>query len=298
MTDDALVRIAGELYAGPLASFIAERNARAKDEDDPALSAAISAFRKPSLAAWVVNVFARERPDELGEALTLAAELRDAQADLDAPALAKLGRERRALTRRLAQEASELATARGGRITAATLDAVQQTISSAFFDEGASTAVASGRLIREIEASGGDAVDVEGVVAGGAAPGGAVVGVGVAGGRERGGTPADELAARRRRRRAEKVLADAADAVRAAERARDAADGAVGRAKRHVDELAAEVGDLEKRLVRARREADRARTDADTARNRADAAAADVRAASDALDAARADLDDLRPWGP
>lgn len=111
MTGPTFEEIAAELYAGPLEAFVSSRKARAA-EADASLAPRILALRKPSIAAWVVNVFAQERAVQLGEALTLARELREAQEDLDAVALAKLGRERRALTRKLAQAAGELASSR------------------------------------------------------------------------------------------------------------------------------------------------------------------------------------------
>ena len=132
MAAPTLDDIAAALYAGPPEEFTAARNARAKDLDDRALAAEVKALRKPAVAAWVVNVLAQARAAQLGQALALAAELREAQADLDAAALAKLGRERRALTRRLAETAADLAGSRGERVTAATRDAVEQTISAAF----------------------------------------------------------------------------------------------------------------------------------------------------------------------
>ena len=132
MTAPTLDDIAAALYAGPPEEFTTARNARAKGLDDRVLAAEVKALRKPAVAAWVVNVFAQERAAQLGEALALAAELREAQEDLDAAALAKLRGERRAVTRRLGDAAA---------------------------------AVASGRLVRALEPS-GNADDLREAVAG------------------------------------------------------------------------------------------------------------------------------------
>ena len=167
--DSELADIAVTLYTGSPTEFTTARNARAADTDDPALATRIRALKKPSVAAWVVNVFAHERSSQLEEALLLAEELRKAQADLDARALAQLGRDRRALTNRLAADAAELAEARGQRITASTREAVQQTISAAFFDPTAAAAVASARLVRELEPAGTFA-DIADSIVGGALP--------------------------------------------------------------------------------------------------------------------------------
>ena len=280
MADETVDSIAADLYSGPPAEFVSARDAQAKETADPALSAQIKALRKPSVAAWVVNVFARERADQLAEALQLAAELREAQDDLDAATLSKLGRERRALTRRLAQGAAELATARGERVTPATLDAVQQTLSAAFFDPDAAAAVASGRLIRDLEPSG--TVDLGAVVAGGApaAP-------------TPRSAPADEVGARRRRREAERTLREAEKTRDQAERAHVKAEKAHADAGHRAAELTTRIAELEAALAKARSEAEQAESDARSAEEREAASAEELRAASQAVAEAQDALDQL-----
>lgn len=269
-----LETIAAELYAGPPDDFIATRNARAKDAGDPALSAAIRALRKPSVAAWVVNLFARERAARLDQALQLAAELREAQEDLDAATLSQLGRQRRALTAQLATEAASLAVAQGGRVTDTTREAVRQTISAAFFDAGAAAAVASGRLVRDLEPTG--SFDLDAAVGGGR-PDAPVV-----------ATPsADEVGARRRRRDAERALREAEKAHdRAVREDRRAADDAQ-EAEERIDRLVKRIAELEDELERARHDATQAKRDARAAADRREQAAADAAATADALDQAR-----------
>jgi hypothetical protein len=278
--DSTLLEVAAELYAGPPEEFVATRNARARSAADRALAEQITALRKPTAAAWVVNVFASERATQLGEALQLAAELREAQDDLDAAALAELGRQRRALTTKLASEAAALAKGRGARVTDATLEAVRQTISAAFFDPDAAAAVASGRLVRDLEPA--ESVDFGSVVGGGApeAPASAP-------------EPVDELRARREMRKAEKAVHDAeqahARATRDAQKAEKDARDAAERAER----ARARIAELEKELAHARVDADSAEEEVATAKERRDgaaeraaeteAAAADAKAALDAL---------------
>lgn len=281
MAAPTLDDIAAALYAGPPDEFTTARNAQAKELDDRALSAEVKALRKPSVAAWVVNVFAQERAAQLGEALALAAELREAQDDLDAPALAKLGRERRALTRRLAETAADLAGSRGERVTPATRDAVEHTISAAFFDPDAAAAVASGRLIRALEPS-GSTDDIRDAVAGtlptlGPPP-------------ER---PADELQERRKRRDAERQVAAAEKDLAAAERALAKEDDAVQALSARAEELADGIAELEAQLEKLHQEADRVERDRPAAEKRRTAAAERKDAAADAVEAAREALDDL-----
>lgn len=261
-TDADLVAIAAELYSGPLADFTAIRNTRARATEDAALATDIRALRKPSVAAWVVNVFARERAAQLEEALALAADLREAQADLDARALARLGRDRRALTARLAAAAADLASARGERVTASTRDAVQQTISAAFFDPDAAAAVASGRLVRELEPAGTFA-DVMDTIVGGGAPSAPEVP----------SPPADEVAARRERKNAERALHEAEQARDRLSRERADAARTATSAKTGVTDLASRETELERELAQVRRDLGPAQSAARSAEDALDAAA-------------------------
>jgi len=272
--------IAAELYSGAPGDFVSARNARAKQMADVDVAARIRALRKPTTAAWVVNLFAQERAQQLQEALQLAAALREAQADLDAPTLAKLSRDRRALTGRLAEDAAELARARGAHITAATLDAVQRTISAAFFDPGAAAAVASGRLTTDLDIGDGTTpLDPSTVVAGDVEDAPAA--------QER---PDDEVAAMRARRRAQQALKEAERARDAAEREHAATLRALHDASRRAEQIAARIDELEEGLKTAREsahavattlagaEAEEQRAAAELARR--EAAVAEVRAAS------------------
>jgi chromosome segregation ATPase len=281
MVDPTLEDIARELCAGPPEDFVSARNARAKETDDAALAGEIRALRKPSIAAWVVNVFAQERSEQLGQALQLAADLREAQEDLDAPALAKLGRERRQLTRKLAETAADLAGSRGERITPTTLEAVQQTISAAFFDPDAAAAVASGRLVRALEPT-ASADDVRDAVAGelmALAPSPT--------------RPADELQARRLRREAEKRVATAEKELATAERDLAKQDKALDALKARSEELSDEEADLEARLAKLRTEAERLRKDEPGVEAQRAEAAERVDAAADEVDDARRVVEEL-----
>jgi len=239
-------------------------------------------LKKPSVAAWVVNLFAHERSSQLGEALLLAEELREAQADLDARALAQLGRDRRALTHRLAADAAELAEARGQRITASTREAVQQTISAAFFDPTAAAAVASARLVRELEPAGTFADIADSIVGGGVPDAPAVI-----------AKPLDEVKARRERRDAERTVREAERTHDRVVREAATTDRALRDASVRVDELTHREQELEAELAKVRRDAKRARGEAEKAETEQEALAQRVRDAEDDLRAAREALDGL-----
>ena len=280
MTD--LETIAADLYAGPPGDFVSSRNARAKEVDDADLAGRIKALRKPSVSAWVVNVFARERAQQLGEALRLADELREAQADVDAVTLARLTRERRALTNRLASDAAALATARGERVTAATLEAVQQTITAAFFDASAAAAVASGRLVHELEPAAEFPLDLDTVVGGGAphAP-------------EAPPVPVDEVKARRELRKAQSALHDAEQAHARAGRDLAAADRDVRDAANRAVQADARIARLEAELAAARAAVVNARDEATTAEDHQAQAADHAATTEKAVEAARRALSRL-----
>lgn len=273
--------IAGELYVTPLAEFIAARNARAADASDSTLAAEIRALKKPSVAAWIVNVFAQERASQLEEALHLADELREAQEDLDARALAQLGRDRRALTNRLAAAAAELAETRGGRVTASTREAVQQTITAAFFDPVAAVAVASGRLLRELEPSGVFDEGADALVGGGAPelP-------------DTAAAPRDEVKARRERREAERALRAAEQSRERAVRDAASADRSLRAASLRVEELDRREREVEAELVSIRRDATRARAALEEADAEQAARARSVEDAEAAVEHARRGIED------
>lgn len=281
MAGPTFEEIAAALYAGPPESFVSSRKARAESVDDRELATRIRALRKPSVAAWVVNLFAQERAGQLGEALQLAAELREAQDDLDAPALAKLGRERRALTRRLAEMAAELAGSRGEKITSATREAVEGSISAAFFDPAAAGAVASGRLMRAIEAS-ASSDDIRDAVVGEIPELESVP-----------QRPPDELQARRLRRDTERLLASAEKEHKAAERALAKQDAALQDLQKRAAELAKGVAELEAQLARTRAEAERVDKDLQQAKDRQADARQQSEAAAGAVTRAQKALEEL-----
>ncbi|HWK77335.1 transposase [Microbacterium sp.] len=273
--------IAAGLYALPPKEFTAARDARAKQLADAALAKQVRALRKPLLAAWVVNLFAREQTAALRGALELASELREAQDDLDARALSALGRQRRALVRALAQQASELARARGEKITQATTDAVEQTLNAAMFHADAALAVASGRLIRPLDAASDDDADWVDAVAGS-------LDAGAAASAER---PADEVAARRARKTAEGELRTAESALAQAERENDALERKWTTASEHADRAVERVAELEAELARVKNDATRHAKDRDALDGRRVEARGRVDEAKRAVQDAQAVLD-------
>ena len=260
--DDAaqLDAIAVELYALPPDDFTSARNARAAAADR-SLAARVKTLRKPTAAAWAVDLLARD--GQLAEALELAGALREAQDDLDGAELARLSRQRRALVAALATQAVDLAAERGVSVSASARADVEKTINAAVMDAAAAAAVMTARLVRPLEASGFDAVDVSDAV------GGSLPGVPDAPAPTR-----DDLAERRARKEAERAVREAERAAGEADRELAKIDAKLTKARERADHLRERIDDLHAEL--ARFEADAEKADRETQRlddERTDAAA-------------------------
>lgn len=236
--------VADELYALPPDEFTAARNVRANQADRP-LAAQIKALRKPTAAAWAVGLLARE--GQLGDALELSAALREAQDDLDAAELNRLGRQRRALVAALAAQAADLAAAKGVTVSASARTEVEKTINAAVMDAAAAAAVMTGRLVRTLEATGLEPVDLTDAV------GGSVPGVPDAPAPSR-----DDLAERRARKAAERELREAERAAGEADRELAKIDAKLVKARERTDHLRERVDDLRAELARFEADAEKA----------------------------------------
>ena len=167
MAEAELLEIADELYAAPMADFTPLRDARAKElkADKSPLAAAVKALKKPSMAAWVVNLLVRREAEQVEQVLAVGAALREAQAKLEGQQLRELTRQRRQVTAAVTARARSTAAAEGVRVTQAVADQVEATLTAAMLDAGAADAVRSGLLVASLAATGVDAVDVAAAVA-------------------------------------------------------------------------------------------------------------------------------------
>jgi hypothetical protein len=295
MADAELLTIADELYAVPLADFTPARDARAKElkADKPA-AAAVKALRKPSVAAWVVNLLVRREAEQVAQVLAVGDALREAQATLDAGELRALTRQRRQLTSAVTARARAVAAEEGVRVTQAVADQVEATLTAAMLDAGAAAAVRSGMLVAALSATGVEAVDVAAAVAVPEALGF------TASPREPAPAPKPDLHVvpeepdERARREAEEALATAEAALAKATAAARAAEEAVSALEARSLQLQAEMEQLRRRLAEletASEENDEELAEAEDARSEAGSVLA---AATKDRDAARAALDKLR----
>ncbi|PZE27013.1 hypothetical protein [Curtobacterium sp. MCLR17_055] len=157
--------VARELLLVAPQDFVAERTARqrAVRKDDRALATAVGKLRKPSPAAWVIDLLAHD--GALDDAVDLGPALRNAQADADPDAIRTLRRQRTEVVDALAQAGADLASDAGHPVTPAVLEQVRSTIEAAMADPHAGAAVRSGLLVTALESVGFDAVDLDGALA-------------------------------------------------------------------------------------------------------------------------------------
>jgi chromosome segregation ATPase len=153
-----LEQVGDRLYALPPDKFIAARDeavAAARESGDRDTADAIAALRKPTVAAWLVNLLALRRPDLLDELFELGAGLRQAQHELQGEQLRELSNQRRGVVSSLTNEAGRLAREElGGKRENLPLSEVEVTLSAALADEEAAQRVREGRLQRSTSYTG------------------------------------------------------------------------------------------------------------------------------------------------
>lgn len=152
-----LADVAAQLYGLDPVEFVNARASRVKAARTAGrrdLAAQIAALRKPSLAGWVVNIAAREFPDDVGALLELGAALRIAQRTLSGGELRRLTAQRQQVVRALVRKAGEGAARHGHPVTEATLREVSQTLHAALADPIVAEQVRAGTLVSAITYSG------------------------------------------------------------------------------------------------------------------------------------------------
>lgn len=159
MTED-LLQVADELYALPLGEFTPARDARVKELKGTDLAGQVKALKKPSLAAWVVNLLVRRDAEQAAQVLELGAALREAASGMQGEELRALTRQRRQLTAAVTTGARALASAEGVKVTQAVADQVESTLTAAMLDARCADAVRSGLLVTALSSTGVDEVDL------------------------------------------------------------------------------------------------------------------------------------------
>jgi chromosome segregation ATPase len=151
-----LDHVADELYALTPEDFVARRDARAREAraEDRGVAATIAALKRPTTAAWLVNMLVRHRLTQVEQLLDLGEALRTAQASMSGDELRTLSEQRRRLVAAVAKEARRLAFALQHPVSAAVEAEVAQTLDAALADDAAADAVRSGRLTKGLTYAG------------------------------------------------------------------------------------------------------------------------------------------------
>ncbi|MFL6171710.1 MAG: hypothetical protein ACJ716_02355 [Marmoricola sp.] len=165
MSSAELLQVADRLYAVPAAEFTATRDAEAKACADKDLGKQVKALRKPSVAAWAVNLLVRRESAQIDQVLALAASLRTAAESLDGEELRTLTRQRRQLTAALTQTARDLVREHDVRLTGAVADQVEGMLNAAMLDPVAAAVLRSGLVVTAFTSTGVSELDVAAVCA-------------------------------------------------------------------------------------------------------------------------------------
>ncbi len=290
----ALLQIADELYGLPLADFTPARDAKAKELKGDDLGKQVKALKKPSTAAWVVNLLVRREQEQVDQVISVGEALRGAQASMSGDELRALTKQRRQLTAAVTLQARRLATEEGLKVTQAVADQVEATLTAAMIDEDCGKAVRSGLLVAALATTGVDEVELSNAVA---VPG--ALGFEAT---ARDATPSappelhvvpDPDADVKARTAAQERLDAAEDAVGEAQEAYDDATAAVEKLEARSMQVQAEIDELKRKLAEldeTYEEIDDELGDAEDARTEADGA---LRAASRDRDTAAQALDRL-----
>ncbi|MFI7489487.1 hypothetical protein ACIBXA_14025 [Micromonospora echinaurantiaca] len=142
-----------QLYSTPPDRFVAARDAaaaEARQAGDPKTAREIAKLRRPTVAAWLVNLLAHRRPELVADLAQLAESLRSAQRELRGSRLRELSAQRRAVVGALVGEVRKLAAQTDGAPPAGKLPLaeVEATLNAALSDTEVAEQVRVGRLLR------------------------------------------------------------------------------------------------------------------------------------------------------
>jgi hypothetical protein len=302
MTDEAkaLLEVADELYGLPLPDFTPARDARAKQlkaDKQAALAQRVKALKKPSTAAWVVDLLVRRETAQVEQVLSVGAALREAQAAMSAGELRALTKQRRQVTAAVTQQARRLASDEGFRVTEAVAEQVEATLTAAMVDAECGRAVRSGLLVASLSTTGVEPVDPDVLAAALAVPDA----LGFAATSREAPVPGpaelrvvpDPDASAKAIKAAEERLAAAEEEYEAAHAAHAEAAADVDRLSARSLQLQAELDELRRRLSDLEEQLDEVDEEQAEAEETRDDAAATLRTATADRDAARSALDRL-----
>lgn len=141
--------VADELYGLPPERFVAARDRAARTASREE-AARIKELRRPTLAAWAVNLLVRSDRDEITALLRLGEDLRRAHGDLDGQQLRALARRQHQLVAGLSRRARRLAAQAGRAVGDSVQREVEVTVQAVLIDPEAAEALVTGRLVKAL----------------------------------------------------------------------------------------------------------------------------------------------------
>ena len=239
---------ANEVYALSPDEFVERRQqlvAEARKEGDRQLATQIGKLRRPTRSAWLINLLARQEPEELTALLELGAALQDAQQRMAGDELRQLSAQRRKTVDALARRAIELGREHGYSAPDGAIQEASQTLQTALGDPEIAELVRSGRLNQAVTYGGFGPTDLASAF-GAPSPTKAP------------SRPEKQPAAAparapdpKQRREAEKAAAKAQERAAAARKAAESAESEAEAATQHADEQADRVESLRSQLRQA-----------------------------------------------
>ncbi len=155
---DRVKDIGDELYRLPPQAFVAARDgyvAEARNAGDRGLADELATLRRPTVSAWLVNLLALRRAEDVARLLDLGETIRAAQGRTTRVQLRDLSAQRRKEIGGLLTEAVALAAEAGeSAVSKLHLNEVESTLTTAMVDDTAARLVQSGRVVKALAYSG------------------------------------------------------------------------------------------------------------------------------------------------
>jgi hypothetical protein len=293
-----LLSIADELYGLPLPEFTPARDAKAKALKGTDLAAPVKALKKPSLAAWVVNLLVRRETEQVDQVLAVGEALRAAQESMSGEELRALTKQRRQLTAAVTTQARRTAREEGTKVTDAVADQVEATLTAAMIDAECAQAIRSGMLVAALATTGLEPADPDDIAASVALPEAlgftAAARQAVPPGRPELHVVPDPEADQKAVKAAEELLASTDSELAEATEAHDRAKAAYDDLEARSLQLQAEIDELRGRIAELEATAEEVDDELSEAEDARDEAAGTLHEATTARDAAAAALEKLR----
>jgi hypothetical protein len=143
-----------ELFAAPLAEFVAVRNRIASElrkAGDRDAADEVKALRKPSAVVWALNGLAREDKAGVKSLVDAADRMRKVQSGRSRTSFADAQKALNQATRRLAKRAAELLSGGGKKPSDAMVQRLDRALTAAAASPEASDLLRAGRLLEEPE---------------------------------------------------------------------------------------------------------------------------------------------------